>query len=507
MPYKDDSGKTAPKVLLLHPGQEVALTNDTSTEVPLGLLMLGGALLEAGYCAEVFDFQIETDPSKFYDRLDDPDVLAAGITATTIQIYRAAKIASAIKTKRPEVLTVVGGFHTSALPERTIELFPQIDIAVTSEGETSLVNILEAARSDQNFEQIPGLCIRKDGRPFLTDQNQHLPSLEDWPLPARELVSPDLYSGDFAAYKGRPESVAITSKGCAFKCKFCSCHTLFRHKLRFFDTEWIIEDFRKMKKQGVRSVRIIDDTLNVPQDRLYKLCKALAKEDFGFAWSCYARADFMDQKLAATMKKAGCFHIRFGFEVGSAKQMERIGKPPAMFEKAPEVVKLCRKEGIHVHSNFIMALPGESEDDSHRTIEFARKLALDSFSFSTFYPFPGSPYFDMLLESGDLYIYTQGAVYNKFDLLKLCPEGTDKNVDKRQLEEYRKKSHALFKRAFFRCLFNPGWISRQIHRLFTDFSGQSRFLYNGFRRLFVSLLFRGRVKPDLLQKITDRGTR
>jgi hypothetical protein len=61
-----------------------------------------------------------------------PDVL--GISATTISIHNGARIAAAVKEKLPHVTTVVGGPHVSAVPEPTLERFPEFDYGVSGEG-------------------------------------------------------------------------------------------------------------------------------------------------------------------------------------------------------------------------------------------------------------------------------------------------------------------------------------------------------------------------------------
>ncbi|MHA1372469.1 MAG: cobalamin-dependent protein, partial [Promethearchaeota archaeon] len=62
-----------------------------------------------------------------------------GITAMTPYIKNAYILSRAIKKINNKTIIVLGGWHASALPERTLLECPEIDIIVRGEGELTFL--------------------------------------------------------------------------------------------------------------------------------------------------------------------------------------------------------------------------------------------------------------------------------------------------------------------------------------------------------------------------------
>ncbi len=92
-----------------------------------------------------------------------PDLV--GITAFTNEVHSAARVARGLKRAMPGVVTVLGGAHVSALPEATLQEFPEFDIGVVGEGEHTLDALTHALAAKRPLGDIPGLVYRRAGRP------------------------------------------------------------------------------------------------------------------------------------------------------------------------------------------------------------------------------------------------------------------------------------------------------------------------------------------------------
>jgi len=66
----------------------------------------------------------------------DADIV--GFTAFTNEIIQAGRLAILVKEWKPKVTTLVGGVHTTCMPERTLREFPQFDYGIVGEGEQTL---------------------------------------------------------------------------------------------------------------------------------------------------------------------------------------------------------------------------------------------------------------------------------------------------------------------------------------------------------------------------------
>jgi hypothetical protein len=96
-----------------------------------GLACLAGYLRQFdGFAVDVLDAKLERlGVAEIVDHVAAlrPDVV--GLTAFTNEIKPAARVAGAIRARWPSIVTVIGGVHATALPTRTLEEFPEFDLA------------------------------------------------------------------------------------------------------------------------------------------------------------------------------------------------------------------------------------------------------------------------------------------------------------------------------------------------------------------------------------------
>jgi len=71
-------------------------------------------------------------------------------------------------------------------------------------------------------------------------------------------------------------------------------------------------------------------------------------------------------------------------------------------ETAREFMKNCRKVGIKVHGDFVIGLPGETNETINRTIEFAKDLDCETIQVSLAHAMPGTELYDQMSAQGFL---------------------------------------------------------------------------------------------------------
>ncbi|MGH9642642.1 MAG: B12-binding domain-containing radical SAM protein, partial [Terriglobales bacterium] len=199
------------RVTLLHPANKVRIRKRRSRSGHLGLGYIAAYLLQRGHTVRVLDAEnlvLTTDGLRQHLREFQPEIF--GVTAMTHEVHAAAEACSVAKHVSPEVWTVVGGPHTTALPDRTLEEFPSIDIAVAGEGEIAMAELAEAKAqgSQSHLGTILGLAFRRDGGVVRTGIRPWLEDLDSLPFPAWELF-PKVSWG------------VMSGRGCPFGCKFC----------------------------------------------------------------------------------------------------------------------------------------------------------------------------------------------------------------------------------------------------------------------------------------------
>lgn len=125
------------------------------------------------------------------DRIMSYSPKYVGITAVTISIHSAAKIAKMLRERNKDIITIIGGPHLTSIPMKTMELFPEFDIGVIGEGEVTIIELLNAYENNMNIKKIPGLIIRKNGELKLTERRSFIMDLDSLPMPAWDLL-PDI---------------------------------------------------------------------------------------------------------------------------------------------------------------------------------------------------------------------------------------------------------------------------------------------------------------------------
>ena len=127
------------RVLLVSPPAEVVREcYDTPNYPAIGIAYVAGYLKSHGIDVAVLDgklarLTVEDAVQEIMDH--NPRVL--GLSAMTHEIATADKIARAVRKAGPDVVIVLGGFHGTFLPERTLREFQVFDYSVVGEGEVA----------------------------------------------------------------------------------------------------------------------------------------------------------------------------------------------------------------------------------------------------------------------------------------------------------------------------------------------------------------------------------
>ncbi len=201
--------------------------------------------------------------------------------------------------------------------------------------------------------------------------------------------------------------------------------------------------FKEIKKQGYKSVSIIDDMFLVGgKKRILEICEGVAplKIEFGVL----ARADHAhDLEILRALKKAGCQYIDLGVESFYAKILKYIKK-----DLDPKIVPIAnkniRKAGIEPKINIMFGTcPIDSKKEIKKTIEKACALPVDYAMFSITTPFPGTEFEKIALEKG----WVNKKKYNKM-LKELDPSKSSlisyKHLTDKDLENLTKLANRRF---------------------------------------------------------------
>ncbi|MBN2406601.1 MAG: radical SAM protein [Elusimicrobia bacterium] len=395
------------KVLLINPpaSYEIIGNNPSIIESerghnpPLGILYIAAYLEKfSDHEISVIDAQAEgLDYGALANRIRDisPDVV--GITAMTFTMVDVVRVLRVVKETKPGAYTVIGGPHVFIYPEETLRL-RDVDFVVLGEGEMVFKELLDLLENGYVASGIRGVMSKKD-LGSIDVAKIRIPLIEDLdrlPHPARHLTPYRKYSSILA--RRTPVTTLFTSRGCPFRCSFCSRPHLGK-KYRARSPENVVEEMEACRAMGIRDFLIYDDTFTVIKERVIRICDLVVSRKLKISWDCRARIDTVDEEMLAVMKKAGCTGIHYGIEAGTRKTLSRLRKDIDL-DEAKKVCDATHRQGIRTLNYFMIGSPGENLQDIEKTFETMNWLRADYIHLTVFTPFPGTEIYSDGLKSG-----------------------------------------------------------------------------------------------------------
>ena len=239
-------------VLLVNPPAEVPREcYDTPDYPAIGIAYIAGYLQSHGVGVRVIDGKLARKTvEQTIEEIAHARPRILGLTAMTHMIATTHRIAAAVRARSPKTVIVLGGFHGSFLPQRTMEEFPCFDYLVVGEGEIAFHKLVQAVLSGESPADIPGVASRDGDRIRLNGRGEIPADLDELGTPAWELFPPaDMYP-------------IMSQRGCPFACNFCS--RPYGRKLRHRSPQHVVAEIRRNIEQfGCRRMDFYDETFSV----------------------------------------------------------------------------------------------------------------------------------------------------------------------------------------------------------------------------------------------------
>jgi anaerobic magnesium-protoporphyrin IX monomethyl ester cyclase len=391
------------KVLLVNPPrfEGVSVIREERCEVterysvlePYSLLQIGALLRLDGADVSLIDLNGRDLGYKELEgrvRSFRPDVVLFRFTPTTFDWD--LRTASAVKAVDRDITTVGMCWTLRTMHRRVLDQSPALDIYVREEYEVTVPQLMHALAAGTSLEAVPGIGYRDGSEIKTTGAPVPLKDFDSLPLPAYDLL-PDLEPYFVTAPAGRPFTILYTSKGCPYRCSFC---TVAGTPLKMRSASNILEELRYLKAEyGLRTASFFDETFTFNRKRVEDICRLLQEEDLHIKWYCNTRAHLVDRELLALMRSAGCRGISFGIESGSQRILDSVEKRISV-EQARNAIKWAKEEDIKTFCSFILGLPGEDWDSVDETLRFVRDTLPTSAQFNVAVPYPGTRLYEQV---------------------------------------------------------------------------------------------------------------
>ena len=323
---------------------------------------------------------------------DWPDLLrknplAVCISSNFIYLDEIGDMAVKIKGFEPQIPVIAGGMLVKKVLNAGPNLFPEtmkwlatfqdkVDIFVIEfQGEQTLVNVLSALRNEADLADVPNLAFFDGNKEMVFTRRE------------QEYLEMDRTTIDWSeiprAYLRKTLPVT-SSRGCIFRCRFCTCWRLCP-EVHYKSLPVLRNELRLIHNLGfVKHIRFTDDNLTGNRKRMESILEMMIGENFDFTWSTYARASALTPKMVKLMKRAGCEFVNMGIESGSQTILNNMDKHLKR-DLVIEAIKRLNDHGIYGEGGFILGYPGETSSTFTETVDLINSSKLPFYQPNLFY--------------------------------------------------------------------------------------------------------------------------
>lgn len=363
---------------------------------PLSLGYLAAYAAREGHEVQLIDLQIDAQRERWEKLLVESRPGLIGFTALTPSINQAGGLVARTRERLPEVKTIVGGFHATMEPEQTMRDHPAFDYLCIGEGEETLAELCARLDAGESVEGTAGLVWRSGDGTAIGPRRGRVTDLDALPQPHDFYdLAHYLASGSFTYQYGYRCASVISSRGCPFRCRFCSLPGKYIQQ----SVPRLVDEVAEVLGRGADGVFFRDSTFTIKREWVLDFCRTVCERRLRFHWIANARPDRVDAEMLREMKRAGCFALCYGVESGQDHVLDYYGKDHTVADTR-RAIAATHAAGIRVIAYFMLGAPIETRADIEASCELARDLGAERTIWKIFAPLPGCAIYDELKAKG-----------------------------------------------------------------------------------------------------------
>jgi len=335
---------------------------------------------------------------------EDYDILA--VSAMFVMTHRwVVDTVKLSKKYHPDSKIIIGGGYPTIYPEYTLQN-DGIDVSILGEGEDTFLNVVNRLNNivDDDFEKafpFEGYAAKDEsGNVFVVPREHGYIDLEELPPTAWDWM-------DIKNYFNRSGNNCLpieASRGCPFKCTYCTSFISWGRKVRYKSKNNLIAEISDIKSRYEAAVHFVDDNFSFDRKWTVDFLSTLADKKLNLDASCSNfHYNSLDEEILELLFKVGVNDICFAIEAGSPEILKRI-KRTFNKEKALKIIDYIRKRKRTSIAFWMVGFPNETLDQINMTFDLARELKTTTNLFSVVMPYPGTALWDYAKETGALIV-------------------------------------------------------------------------------------------------------
>ncbi len=305
--------------------------------------------------ADIFCIRHKTE--EILEKIDNPAVV--GLSCYIWNMEYNLQLARMVKEKYPDCLIVFGGHN---VPDDTslLEKHAFIDVLMHAEGEEPFTLLLKALSDGSEFDSIPDISFRKNGK-YITTEKKRLYDIENYPSPYT--------AGCFdRLFEEFPEvtfhATLETNRGCPYGCAFCDW--CFTKKIRLFPIERVKGDIDWISAHKISYCYCADANFGIVERDIEIANYILAKKnENGYPQvfkPCYAKnSDDTVFEIGKILNHSGIDKgVTLAYQSLDEKTLENIGRKNLTLEHYSNLTAKYAEEKIPTYTELILGMPGET---------------------------------------------------------------------------------------------------------------------------------------------------
>jgi len=329
---------------------------------PLGLLSIGGPLIDAGFAVRLIDAEFGPLPLTEIVRqvlLIETDVVMIGHSGSSTAHPTVVELCRLLKLGNAKLTIVYGGVHPTYHWDEVLQECADIDVVVRGEGEETALRLMHALANGTELDRLHGLAFRKDGEIVATLPATMIRDLDAYRI-GWELIDFTRYS-----YWGGKRAVVVQfARGCPYLCSYCG--------QRGFWTQWRHRDPVKLARElawlhrehGVELINFADELPTGSRSAWKQFLEALIAERVPLLLVGSTRASDIvrDRDILHLYKRAGVIRFLLGIESYDEATIRKI-KKGATTSEDQRAIRLLRAHGIISMATYVVGFSEESDRD------------------------------------------------------------------------------------------------------------------------------------------------
>ena len=338
-----------------------------------------------------------------------PDVVGMSVWSTYFKL--AGRLSQRIKASFSPVI-IWGGIHAQVQPESCLEY---ADIACQSEGEHVLAELTDRVSLGQDYSDLGGCWVRRDGEVVHNPPRELIPNLDV--LPSTDMSPENKYYLGAEQWRDVKhwDSQAVlydvmAVRGCPFRCTFC-IHNFTRKATEGLGTyvrrrsvDHVMHELHAAvaARPRLKTVTFSDDLFAPSRRWLEEFCERYPRE-IGLPWAIYTFPAMVDEEKIRLMSKAGLWATVMGIQSGSARIRRDCYERETSNEEIVNASRIFAKYGVQRTFDFIGDNPYENDDDRAETVDLLAQLPKPFyFNYFSLTFFPGVALTARALQDGHI---------------------------------------------------------------------------------------------------------